>query len=69
MQGVMGLYYLAIHVFHREQYATQCAVGYSCVVFGCAFLIVMQFKGSSWSAIMTMGLVIYFTMACSALNV
>lgn len=45
LQGVMGLYYVAIHVFHREQYATQCAVGYSCVVFGCAFMNVMQFKG------------------------
>jgi hypothetical protein len=36
LQGIMGLYALAINAFRREQDAHTLTVGYSCVVFAWA---------------------------------
>ncbi len=43
---VMALYWVAITVFRREQYAKQNAIGYSCVVFGLMTILAVKQPGA-----------------------
>lgn len=47
----MGLYWLAINVFKREQYTRQCSVGYSCVVFGWMTILAVRQPGVSFACL------------------